>query len=490
MRSRRDIIVLPLIMPILLALVPGAAQALPNSSGVSKVMIIMEENHGTAEAVAGMPKLMAMANGAGAAWLTNYYAATHPSKPNYIVLTSGVLNQTQDCSPSVCPQSGQSVFGAAIAAGNTAASYQESMPSNCYSSNASPYAVRHNPWAYYNDPAEAFGCANFDVPLNVASVTSATSWPNVSLVTPNLNDDAHSPAPLSAADDWLAGFVPAVLSSSDYTSGALAVIVTFDESSGTCGCSNNVISAVFQKDLHGGPITGSSRLTHYDTYNSLLAVGTGNGTGPLLAAFLGPTSTTVPVYTAAATSVTSSGATLNGTVNPPAPGGSYHFEYGTSTSYGSAAPQPPAGASATQNVSTPVTTLTNSTTYHFRLVLTDGNLNSNYGADQSFTTAAIVGQAPPTVATGNASAVSGTGATLNGTINPNGADTTYHFDYGPTRKYGYSTSDATLLAGSSVVPVNTTISGLNSGTKYHYRLVGTNTYGTTYGLHKAFTTTP
>jgi hypothetical protein len=55
-----------------LGLLVGAALPLPdqaqaNSGGVAKVLIIMEENHGTSEAVAGMPYLMGLANSPGGA---------------------------------------------------------------------------------------------------------------------------------------------------------------------------------------------------------------------------------------------------------------------------------------------------------------------------------------------------------------------------------------------------------------------------------------
>ena len=45
-------------------------------------------------------------------------------------------------------------------------------------------------------------------------------------------------------------------------------------------------------------------------------------------------------------------------------------------------------------------------------------------------------QAKPTVTTQAAGSVVATTATLNGTVNPNGSATSYHFDYGTTTSYG------------------------------------------------------
>jgi phosphodiesterase/alkaline phosphatase D-like protein len=460
------------------------AQAQANSSGISKVLIIMEENHGPSEAVAGMPYLMGLANSPGGAWLSDYYASTHPSTPNYIALTSGVVPTTADCFPSACPQPQQSVFAAASNSGNTAASFEESMPSNCYQTNSSPYVVRHNPWPYYvgTTPVDdRQACQASDVPLAGPTAPLPSPLPTVSLVTPNLDHDAHG-APLGGADTWLSSFLPGVLQSADYTSGALAVIVTFDESSTACGCGNNVINVLLHQnqagspDLTGGPITAASSLTHLDTYQSLLAVGTGTGTGPLLDAFFNP----MPapgVFTDAPSNVVDTSATLNGIVNPLGTSDtSYHFDFGTTTKYGQSTPT--AGAvGSTQSVSASLSGLTSATTYHYRLVATNGN-GLRVGADRTFTTSSVAGQAP-TVSISPTTDVTATTATLNGMVNPEGSGTHYHFDYGTTTSYGTSTPvpDNDAGFGNVNVPASVAIGSLSPSTKYYYRLVAQNGIG-------------
>jgi hypothetical protein len=95
-----------------------------------------------------------------------------------------------------------------------------------------------------------------------------------------------------------------------------------------------------------------------------------------------------------------------------------------------------------------------------------------------------LGVGPPAVTTGAASQVRGTSATLLGTVNPRGAVTTYYFLYGPTIAYGKQTTPATLPAGIAKVKVGQAVTGLLPG--YHYRLVGTNGYGTKLGKDHAF----
>ena len=97
-------------------------------------------------------------------------------------------------------------------------------------------------------------------------------------------------------------------------------------------------------------------------------------------------------------------------------------------------------------------------------------------------------QMPPTVTTGSATSVTSSSATLNGTVNPNGSSTTYYFQYGTSTSYGSSTTSTSAGSGTSDVSVDASISGRSSNTTYHYRLIATNSAGTSYGDDQSFTT--
>lgn len=112
-----------------------------------------------------------------------------------------------------------------------------------------------------------------------------------------------------------------------------------------------------------------------------------------------------------------------------------------------------------------------------------GDANGNHEKllmNASIWLAAGVGQLPAAT-TLAASNVTITAATLNGTVNPNGVATTWHFDWGTTTSYGNSIAPASAGSGSINVSVNTNISGLAAGIIYHYRLVAVNSNGTTNG---------
>jgi hypothetical protein len=97
---------------------------------------------------------------------------------------------------------------------------------------------------------------------------------------------------------------------------------------------------------------------------------------------------------------------------------------------------------------------------------------------------------PPTATTEAASEVHQYSATLNGKVEPDGVETHYKFEYGTTTSYGSSVpaSEGNAGSGTGSLSEAATISGLQSSTVYHYRLVAKNIWGTSYGVDQTFTT--
>lgn len=107
--------------------------------------------------------------------------------------------------------------------------------------------------------------------------------------------------------------------------------------------------------------------------------------------------------------------------------------------------------------------------------------------------ALLAGSPPPSsapaVVTGSATNISRTGATLGGSVNPNGTSTSYWFEYGRTTSYGQVTATGDAGSGTGSVPVSMSIGGLTRATSYHYRLVARNSAGTTtLGADQSFRT--
>ncbi|HEX3509582.1 MAG TPA: hypothetical protein VHT27_00645 [Solirubrobacteraceae bacterium] len=95
----------------------------------------------------------------------------------------------------------------------------------------------------------------------------------------------------------------------------------------------------------------------------------------------------------------------------------------------------------------------------------------------------------PTANTGNAVAVSYSSATLRGSVNPEGSDTSYYFQYGLTRAYGGQSAIADAGAGTHSVPISLPVSGLQPVSVYHYRLVAVNSAGASIGSDHTLLTT-
>ena len=198
----------------------------------------------------------------------------------------------------------------------------------------------------------------------------------------------------------------------------------------------------------------------------------------------GPTPT---VITLAATPISSTTATLNGSINANAITTNSFFDYGLTTAYGTSTAAVPASVSGSTvtGISLPITGLTALTTYHYRArgVTTGGMII--WGNDMTFTTTSP----PPTVVTTAATAITGTTATLNGTVNANSASSTVSFDYGLTVAYGTNVPGVPVtITGSTAQASLANITGLAPNTLYHFRINGTNVGGTTNGGDLTFTT--
>lgn len=221
------------------------------------------------------------------------------------------------------------------------------------------------------------------------------------------------------------------------------------------------------------------------------------------------------VTTGSASGVDSQGATVNGTINPENQSVQYRFLYGTSPNaldQSTPLTSGPTGT-ATTPVSSTLAGLSPSTTYDYELEVVSG-AQTYTGSVASFTTGATPAPpappapqgstggnttsgganqpttptTPPSVITGSASDITSSGATVAGSVNPNGAATSYQVQFGPSTSYGYSSAMESAGAGTTSLPVRVSLTGLKPGTTYHYRFVASNTGATAVGRDGTFTT--
>jgi hypothetical protein len=93
------------------------------------------------------------------------------------------------------------------------------------------------------------------------------------------------------------------------------------------------------------------------------------------------------------------------------------------------------------------------------------------------------------VITGPSSNPKGTTVTVEGTIDPEGVEAQYFFEYGTDESYGLKSTEEISSAATSQ-PVTANLTGLTPETTYHYRLVAFNVNGTSQGLDAEFKTGP
>ena len=211
--------------------------------------------------------------------------------------------------------------------------------------------------------------------------------------------------------------------------------------------------------------------------------------------------------TASATSVTSSGANLNGVINSKGASTTATFCYSKSATTMDdlltpciaipTASQSPVSGSTTSNtnVSIAVSDLSPGTTYYFQ-VIGDNRQGTVSGEVMSFVTA----PATPSVVT-EQPVVGASSATLNGSVIANGASSINTFCYGTSSSTSSVSSPSTgnrltscQSISASPSPTNgvietdvaSSVSGLTNGTTYYYQVISVNSIGTAYGAVVSF----
>jgi hypothetical protein len=177
-------------------------------------------------------------------------------------------------------------------------------------------------------------------------------------------------------------------------------------------------------------------------------------------------------------------ATLNGTIDGDGEPAHYRFEWGASEALGTSTPAVSAGTGE-EKASTQLKELKAGASYYYRVVGENEN-GANDGAIKQFTTLPAVDG----VSTGEVQDLVPTGATVTGSLAPNGTEAFYEFEYGLTASFGEDSPQSPVDAGSAseTITASTELGDLTPNTTYHYRIVASNSYGVTYGEDATFTT--
>ena len=169
--------------------------------------------------------------------LTQHYAVTHPSLPNYLAMIGGdTFGIDFDCTK--CIVDAPSLADQIDASKLTWKTYQEDMPSPCFPDGESGnYAMKHNPFIYFQPiRLDKQRCERSIVPFTQLSADiAAGTLPNFMFVTPNMCNDAHD-CPISVSDSWLKGFMGQITPALEADGKPYLIVLTWDEGQGTHSC--------------------------------------------------------------------------------------------------------------------------------------------------------------------------------------------------------------------------------------------------------------
>ncbi|KAG5358357.1 putative acid phosphatase [Yarrowia sp. B02] len=209
--------------------------------------------------------------------LTNYWALTHPSEPNYVAAVGGDYFGINNDDFFRVPENVFTVADLLDIKGISWAEYQEHQPYTGFQGMnfsrqndlAPDYVRKHNPLVHYdsvvNVPERLGNLKNF---TEFSKDVSNARLPQWAFITPNMTNDAHD-TDIEFAGKWTRGFLEPLLANEEFMKDNL-IIVTFDEVE-TYPLENKVLAVLLggavPKELHG-----TSDGTYYSHYSNLATV--------------------------------------------------------------------------------------------------------------------------------------------------------------------------------------------------------------------------
>ncbi|MEE6178440.1 alkaline phosphatase family protein [Mycobacterium sp. 050134] len=223
------------------------------------VVIVIEENRSQNNIIGNKSAPFLNALAARGALMTQSFAETHPSEPNYLALFAG---STMGVTKDSCPVDGGATPNLAselLAAGYTFVGFAEGLPAvGSTVCSAGKYARKHVPWANFTNvpPGDS-------LPFSAFPMGNYASLPTVSFVIPNNDDNMHDGS-IPQGDAWLNQEL------SGYANWAVAnnslLIVTWDEDDNST--TRNQIPTVFY-GAHVRPGAYPEQISHYNVLSTL-----------------------------------------------------------------------------------------------------------------------------------------------------------------------------------------------------------------------------
>ncbi|KAK3935752.1 phosphoesterase family-domain-containing protein [Diplogelasinospora grovesii] len=217
--------------------------------------------------------------------LTNYFAITHPSQPNYVAAAGASTHGITSDSFSRITASVTTIVDLLEAKGVSWSIYQEDMPYSGFEGNwinqktgANDYVRKHNPLMSYDSITSNTNrlakCKNFTMFNTDLNNNQLPQW---MFITPNMTNDGHDTS-VTTAGKWARNWLTPLLSNTNFNGGRTLVILTFDE--GTTTGTNQVYAALLGSAVPAAKV-GTTDGTMYNHYSLTKTVEDNWGLGNL-----------------------------------------------------------------------------------------------------------------------------------------------------------------------------------------------------------------
>jgi phosphatidylinositol-3-phosphatase len=224
---------------------PLCGQAPAARPVIRHVIVVMLENRSYRQVVASPAARFQTELAGECGDATEAFGATHGSAPNYLAVSAGQYphSSLHGCAYAACASNEDSIYTQLDGAGLSWKAYEEAMPSACGKTSAWPYKTGHDPAIFYTGIGLS-ECRARVVPVADLTAPAGAFYrdlrngrlPAVAWVTPSRTNDGENSCTvvcaLTSADAWLRGFLALVAAAPAYQSGAVLVLVTYDEGRG------------------------------------------------------------------------------------------------------------------------------------------------------------------------------------------------------------------------------------------------------------------
>ncbi|KAF1948338.1 phosphoesterase-domain-containing protein [Byssothecium circinans] len=209
--------------------------------------------------------------------LSNNFAVTHPSMPNYAASISGDYYGCNHDDLIDIPSNVSTVVDLLEAKGISWGEYQEDMPSIGFEgfeyrnqkTGANAYVRKHNPAVLYESVTNSADRLSKTKPLtDFKKDLDADKLPQWMFITPNMTSDGHDTT-VTVAGTWSRTFLEPLLNNEKFMKKTL-VLLTFDENH--TYTKQNRIVGILLGDAVPKDLVGTTDATYYNHYSEISTV--------------------------------------------------------------------------------------------------------------------------------------------------------------------------------------------------------------------------